>query len=31
MLGVTCKLSEKDGVRYVTLGQVAYIEQMWED
>ena len=31
LLGVTRKLSEKNGVRYVTLGQVAYIEQMWED
>ena len=31
MLGVTRKLYEKDGVRYVKLGQQAYIEQMWED
>ena len=30
MLGVTRKLSEKGGVRYVTLGQEAYVEQMWD-
>lgn len=30
MLGVTRKLSTSNGVRYVRLGQQAYIEQMWE-
>jgi hypothetical protein len=31
MLGVTRVLSEKDGIRYMTLTQAAYIEGVWQE